>query len=118
MKTIYSILLALALCGGVAVLPVAVTGCKTTSAQTTAYKTLSSIGTAVNSAYAGFLDQAVAGKVSGDKVKAISIEYQVFQTAFSAAVSLAQGNVNATASQSVLDAGANVLREIAASKGK
>ncbi len=80
--------------------PVAFTGCTTTQTRVT-YNSLFSVGTAVNSAYAAYNDQVVAGKAtfSPNVAKA----YNDFQSVFNVAVTAASTNPNAIAPQNVVD---------------
>lgn len=116
-KTLRTLALALALCGAVTMAPVTLTGCKSPSAQTQVYKSLSTVATAVNSAYAAYLDLVVAGKVPTTNVASVSTSYQLFQSSLQVAVNAAQGNTNAVASQALLDAGAKVINDITLAKG-
>lgn len=71
------------------------------SQQRATYNTLYSVGTAVNSAYAAYNDQVVAGKAtfSVNVAKA----YNDFQSAYNVAVTAAASNPNAIAPQNVVD---------------
>ncbi len=105
--------LAVALC----LAPVATTtGCKTPQ-QAVVYKTLAAVETSVDAAYKSFLDLVVANKIPMTSVHSVSVDYETFQMSMQAAISVAQGNTNAIASNDVIDAGAKVLNSIASVKG-
>src|SRR5690348_14870907 len=66
------------------------------------YNSLSSVGQAVNTAYAAWNDQVVAGKATFSPN--VSAAYNKFQSVFNVAVTAAATNPNAVASQDVVDA--------------
>lgn len=80
------------------------------SQQKTTYTTLFGIGTAVNSAYAAYMDQVVAGKSTFNAK--IAQGYNDFQAALSAAVTIAQGNTAAVAPSALIDQGNALITSI------
>ncbi len=86
------------------VAPIAITGCATNRVT---YNTLLTVGTAVNSAYAAYNDQVVAGKATFNV--SVASGYNKFQALYAAAVQAAQMNPNAIAPQDVIDLANQVL---------
>lgn len=76
------------------------TACTTTQQRIT-YNSLYSVGTAVNSAYAGYMDQVVAGKATFSPT--VAKAYGDFQAGFNVAVVTAQNDPKAIAPQNVID---------------
>jgi len=98
MKFLNRIFLSIALLS-LPIMPV-MTGC-TISQQRVTYNSLYSVGQAVNSAYAGYNDQVVAGKATFSPN--VAKDYNDFQAALSVATQAAQMNPNAIAPQNVVD---------------
>lgn len=82
--------------------PVGWTGmsCKP-SQQRITYNTLSSVGQAVNAAYAAYNDQVIAGKATFSTQ--VAQKYNEFQAALSVAVNAAQNVTTAPAPQNITD---------------
>lgn len=99
----------------VPVAPLALTGCKT-SQQRLTYNTLASVGMTVNSAYSGYLDGVVQGKVPTNDVPKVSLLYNQFQGAYSVAISAAQFNPTNIAPQNVVDLATQIVNFIATLK--
>ncbi len=74
----------------------------TPSQQKATYNTLSSVGLAVNSAYAAYNDQVVTGKATFNVT--VAKAYNDFQSVFGVAVAAASTNPQAIAPQNVVDA--------------
>ena len=81
------------------------------------YNTLSTLQIGTTGAYNTYLSLVVQGQVPTNGVPAISADYNLFQVVWAGAVTVASGNTNSTAPQTVLDASAKVLAEIAVAKG-
>lgn len=77
--------------------PVGWTGmtCQNKSVQKATYNTLSSVGIAVNTAYAAWNDQVVSGRTTFNA--AVADKYNAFQKSYAVAVQSASMNVNAVA---------------------
>jgi len=71
------------------------------SQQRLTYNSLASVGLAVNSAYAAYNDQVVAGKATFSPT--VAKAYNDFQAAYLVAVTAASNNPNAIAPQNVVD---------------
>ena len=69
--------------------------CQNASVQKATYNTLSSVGIAVNTAYAAWNDQVVAGKTPFNV--GVADKYNTFQKSYAVAVQAASMNVNALA---------------------
>jgi hypothetical protein len=104
MKTIPVLFISLALLVG---------GCK---ANKTAYDSLYTVGHVTDSSYSSYLSLVVAGKAPTNGVPVVSKAYVDFQTAFQAALAIAQFNTNAVATPSLMEASAKVINEINRSK--
>lgn len=71
------------------------------SQQRITYNSLYSVGSAVNSAYAAYMDQVVAGRAAFNAT--VAQRYNEFQGAFNVAVVAAQNNPQAIAPQNIVD---------------
>ena len=71
------------------------------SEQRITYNSLYGVGTGVNSAYAAYMDQTVAGKATFSPN--VGKAYNDFQSAFNVAVVAASNNPQAIAPQNVVD---------------
>lgn len=69
--------------------------------QRIVYNTLSTVGRAVNDAYAAYNDQVVAGKAVFSP--SVATKYNEFQAAYGVAVNAAQNATSAVAPQNVTD---------------
>jgi len=88
------------------------------SAQTTAYNTLATTGITVNTAYTTYLNLVVTGKVATNSVPAVSQAYNDFQTAYGAALTIAQFNPNAIAPSNVVASANALVAKINLTEGK
>src|ERR1035437_7376937 len=84
----------------------------------TYYNTLASIQVATTGAYNGYLDLVIKGQVKTNDVPLISRDYNLFQTVWGSAVSVAQFNTNAIAPSTVTDASAKLVNDITSAKAK
>lgn len=98
--------------------PVALTGCKSPSAQATAVKTLYSVGQTADAAFKAYLDSIVSGGTPTNSLPEVAKAYSLFQATFSAAVTAAAMNSNAVATVDVANASAQLLLTIQKAKGK
>ena len=112
-KYLLPLLFAMAL--AVPAVPLVLTSC-TTSQQRITYNTLASVGMSVNSAYSGYLDGVVSGKVGTNNVPKVSVLYNQFQAAYAVAISAAQFNPTNIAPQNVVDLANQVVSFIATLK--
>lgn len=71
------------------------------SQQRITYNSLATVGQAVNTAYAAYNDQVVAGKATFSSV--VAKAYNDFQSGFNVAVTAASNNPQAIAPQNVVD---------------
>lgn len=71
------------------------------SQQRVTYNTLYSVGLSVNTAYAAYNDQVVAGKATFSPT--VAKAYNDFQAGFSVAVSAAQAGTSSVAPQNIVD---------------
>jgi hypothetical protein len=112
MKFIKSIALACCVfytaCFGLSLL---VSGCRT-SQQQAAFNTLYSVEHVTVSAYDGYLDLVVTGKVSTNDVPRVSKSFNTFQASFLIALDAAQYNTNALAPASLLVESQDVINLI------
>jgi hypothetical protein len=97
----------------VAALPLGVltSGCATS--RTIAYQTLASVEATVDAAMQRYADLVVRGQVPADTQAKVKQAYEAYQTAFHAAVTAAQLNVNSAAPADVAKLGddvANLVR--------
>lgn len=97
--------LVLAIC--ISVFPLTTAMTCNPSQQRLTYNTLASVGSAVNSAYAAYNDQVVAGKATFSPT--VATKYNEFQAAYAVAVNLAQNSTSAVAPQNVVDLSNSVL---------
>lgn len=119
MKNLIRVLwLSFALAVIVPTVPMFVTGCKSTSAQTTTYNTLATVGHTANSAYAAYLDLVIKGSVGTNEVPTISKAYKDFQSTYAVAIAIAQFNPTNAAPQNVVDAANTVVALISTVKPK
>jgi PBP1b-binding outer membrane lipoprotein LpoB len=95
-------------------LAVLIVGC--VSAGRTYYNTLASVQVATTAAFNGYIDLVVTGKVSTNAVPTISRDFNIFQTVWGGAVSVAQLNTNGLAPSVVTDTAAKVVNDITAAK--
>lgn len=112
-KLLASIGLALALATGPAVL-ISTSGCQ--SQQRIVFNTLYTIGHSVDSAYKGFNDAIIAGKVSASDMVKVAKLYTKYQTEFNLAVDAAQGNLNILAPTAVTQAASDLTTAISTAK--
>ena len=99
----------------IAVVAALLVGCATTS--TNIYRTLASVQISTSSAYNGYLDMVVQGKVTTNMVPVVSRDYTAFVSVWSAAVSVASLGVQGIATAPVLDAANKVVADVAMAKG-
>ena len=91
--------------------PVGWTGMTCSSSQQRiTYNTLATVGSAVNTAYAAYLDQVVAGKATYSV--ALANDYNKFQALFNTAVQAASMNLAAPASADLQSLAASIVSTI------
>ena len=91
--------------------PVGMTGmsCKPTQLRVT-YNTLATVGQTVNTAYAAYLDQVVAGKAKYSQP--LATDYNKFQALYNTAVQAASMNLQAPASTELEQLGQSIIAAI------
>lgn len=111
MKRLFLALLLLAM----PLAPVGWTGMTCSSSQQRiTYNTLATVGQAVNTAYAAYLDQVVAGKATYSV--AVANDYNKFQGLFNTAVQAASMNLASPASADLQSLAASIVSNIATLK--
>ena len=88
----------------------------TPSQQRVTYNTLYSVGSLVNTAYAAYNDQVVAGKAKFSPT--VAQAYNSFQALLNAAVTAAQNNTAAPSPANVTDSANAVLAQIKQAGGQ
>lgn len=91
-------------------------GCGTTP-KSVAYKTLYGLEQTTVSAYDGYLQLVIQGKVRTNSVPKISRDFNQFQTAMQAAIELANHSTNALASANLVIASEGIVSSIVQEKG-
>lgn len=115
MKKLFLILrISLGCLAGAAIVTVP-TACQMTP-RTIAYNTLYSVEKSTTAAYDGYLDLVIKGEVKKDGVPSVSQAFNRFQVGMQTALTAAQYNYNAPASQTVTDLAAAVLNAILTAK--
>jgi hypothetical protein len=89
-------------------------GCATS--QRSLFNSLATVEVITTGAYSSYLDLVVTGKLPTNTVPAISLNYNTFKFAWSAAVVVAQWQTNQVAPPNVVAASTKVLDGISAAK--
>lgn len=91
-------------------------GCQTSREQVV-FNSLASVAYTVDSSFKGYVDLVVAGKLPTETLPKVGAAYTSFQTAFNAALAVAQFSKSSIAPQNVIDAASVVLNSISQAKG-
>ena len=88
------------------------------ASQRATYNTLASVEATTTAAFDTYLNGVIKGYWKTNDVPLVSKDYNVFKLVWAGAVSVAQWNTNAVATQPVTDASAKVLADITTAKDK
>jgi hypothetical protein len=91
-------------------------GCSTSQRRAT-YNSLATVAHTTDAAVKGYLDLVIQGQISTNSVPTVARDYQVYQAAFSLALSAAQFNTNTVAPPNVVELSGTVINSINTAKG-
>ena len=92
-------------------------GCQTTPQRKT-FNTVWTLGSTVNESYKAYIDLVIAGQLPTTNVRRVSVAYNRFQDAFSAATVIITANTNAPPPANLLSLGNEFLSTVNAAKKK
>lgn len=101
-----------------AVVPLALTGCKSPTQQKFSVNTITTTHLAVDAALDSYLDLVVAGKVPTNNVPDVLTAYGTYQKAYNAALTIVLGNTNAPVPPSLSEAAIIFTETVKFSKTK
>jgi hypothetical protein len=98
-------------------IPLLFGGCQTTPQRKT-FNTVWTLGSTVNESYKAYLDLVIAGQLPTNNVRRVSMAYNRFQDALSAATVLITANTNAPPPPRLLSLGNEFFSTVNAAKVK